>query len=817
MAVPWIVAPVVLFFGFIFLAALAGSFLALRKHRQRDNKLPGAGPAPAVLLQQPVSPPPPEAKSSHCPVCNSELPDDTPQGLCPQCLMQCALSASDQGVEGVVGPQATPYPSLPVAPAPADLAPHFPDLEILELLGQGGMGAVYKARQKKLDRLVALKVLPSEWGTDPAFAERFGREARALARLNHPAVVGVHDFGEAGKHFFLIMEFVDGVNLRQLLTTGRLQPMQALPLVAQICDALQYAHEQGVVHRDIKPENILVDKRGRVKIADFGLAKLLRRSRNEFTLTGSRQVMGTADYMAPEQRTNPQEVDHRADIFSLGVVFYEMLTGELPIGRFAAPSAKAGVDSRLDEIVYRALEREPDRRYQKISAIKADVESVLRSESWQPAVPGLPDRWEPVPAMVQLQTAGPAAGLGVVAVAILVEAVALIAIISDSHARDLEVLGMLGIPTAIALSVMILIGAVKLAKCRSYAWVMFATILAMLPAGYHAFVGIPIGIWVLRVLKRPEVQAVFALNLRRAYGAAPPLPTPGSIQKEIVDRVLQRAHGDASQPQPVPQHPQPPMQGGMVERRARSFMGSVFSMFLPRSAFGHRQEPTQPELMPAPAVPVPPRESPVLTPRLARRRGRAKWALAIVAVIMVFSWLRMNHFSVGHHMPPLSATVVEPEALQVEHLDSYSGPLALSPSQLDRIKYVLRTGDSSYQELERQHTQRFVNRAGHQFVKIASFAGQAAELEINIRASLDRFELLGPEHHVQLKKLLPPDGNLLPFGQDEIQIEMWRTGKKYHWEVKRSSGSDCKTIAQGTSEALPKTYRRFWMDPSGFN
>src|SRR5262249_37193086 len=149
---------------------------------------------------------------------------------------------------------------------------------------------------------------------------------------------------------------------------------QALPIVAQICDALQYAHEQGIVHRDIKPENILLDRQGRVKIADFGLAKLVGRSRSEFTLTGSRQIMGTLHYMAPEQQTSPQNVDHRADIYSLGVVFYEMLTGELPLGRFAPPSQKALVDGRLDEVVFRALETEPGRRYQRISAIKADVE-----------------------------------------------------------------------------------------------------------------------------------------------------------------------------------------------------------------------------------------------------------------------------------------------------------------------------------------------------------------------------------------------------------------------------------------------------------
>jgi serine/threonine protein kinase len=294
---------------------------------------------------------------------------------------------NDSAPDSSGGPSTQPYQrgALPTAPAVAELAPHFPELEILELLGQGGMGAVYKARQLKLDRLVALKILPPELSCDPAFAERFAREARALARLNHPQVVAVYDFGKAGGHYFLLMEYVDGGSLRQLLTAGPLPPPQALPVVGQICDALQYAHEQGVVHRDIKPENILLDRRGQVKIADFGLAKLLRRSRSEFTLTGVGQVMGTQDYMAPEQRTSPQAVDHRADIYSLGVVFYEMLTGELPVGCFAPPSQKASVDGRLDDVIFRTLEREPDRRYQRISAVKVDVESIGRAEVRTPA------------------------------------------------------------------------------------------------------------------------------------------------------------------------------------------------------------------------------------------------------------------------------------------------------------------------------------------------------------------------------------------------------------------------------------------------
>jgi len=219
------------------------------------------------------------------------------------------------------------------------------------------MGAVYKARQPKLDRHVALKILPPEVGKDPAFAERFMREARALAMLNHASIVAVYDFGEADGLYYFVMEYVDGANLRQTIETGGLTPPEALAIVPQICDALQFAHDEGVVHRDIKPENILIDKRGRVKIADFGLAKLLgvdaddSAAEKAFTLTGTHQVMGTLHYMAPEQMQGSSAVDHRADIYSLGVVFYEMLTGELPIGRFEPPSKKVRIDVRLDEVV----------------------------------------------------------------------------------------------------------------------------------------------------------------------------------------------------------------------------------------------------------------------------------------------------------------------------------------------------------------------------------------------------------------------------------------------------------------------------------
>jgi hypothetical protein len=223
--------------------------------------------------------------------------------------------------------------------------------------------------------MVALKILPPEVGREPAFAERFLREARALAKLNHPNIVALHDFGQHDGLFYFLMEFVDSGNLRQRLAAGPLEGPAAGAVIGQVCDALQFAHEEGVVHRDIKPENILLDRKGRAKLADFGLARL-RGGNAPYTLTGSHQVMGTPYYMAPEQMDRPQDVDHRADIYSVGVVLYELLTGKLPVGSFTPPSQKAGVDARFDAIVQRALAREPEQRYQHIRELKKDLVAV---------------------------------------------------------------------------------------------------------------------------------------------------------------------------------------------------------------------------------------------------------------------------------------------------------------------------------------------------------------------------------------------------------------------------------------------------------
>ena len=294
--------------------------------------------------------------TSNCPDCGAPLSPESPQSLCPACLMRQALASRTVARDGDKTPQLPP-------PSPEEIADRFPGYEIIECLGRGGMGAVYKARQKSLNRLVAIKILAPERVGEGRFAERFTIEAELLAKLGHPHIVTIHDFGETGGLFYLIMEFIDGVNLRDLLRDGKIDPQQALAIVPPICDALQYAHDKGIVHRDIKPENILLDREGRVKIADFGIASLVGASGEE---------SGTPPYMAPEQEQG--NVDRRADIYSLGAVLYEMLTGERPGKDLIAPSKKVSIDVRLDEVVLRAMEREPERRYQQASVMKMMVE-----------------------------------------------------------------------------------------------------------------------------------------------------------------------------------------------------------------------------------------------------------------------------------------------------------------------------------------------------------------------------------------------------------------------------------------------------------
>jgi predicted Ser/Thr protein kinase len=466
------------------------------------------------------------AETKTCPKCGAELPVNAPSGICPKCLMQAGLESEQHpGSASELNPT-TPWSGF-VPPQPEDLAKFFPQLEILELLGKGGMGAVYKARQPGLDRFVTVKILPPEIGTDPAFAERFTREARALAKLSHQNIVSVFDIGRADGQYYFIMEYVDGENLRHLTEQGAIKPEEALAIVPQICEALQFAHDEGIVHRDIKPENILIDKQGRVKIADFGLAKLLGEAPAQATLTGTHQAMGTPHYMAPEQMQGAATVDHRADIYSLGVVFYELLTGELPIGRFEPPSKKVRIDVRLDEVVLRSLESAPDRRYQHASDVKTDVESIVGGSVMQlpTAKPATADHVS----LVRHQLKIPAIGLLVAGIVNLLAAVSIVLITvlvegSEGFIEGLEEGFVEGSGTfaealfrsviialfSLVSGIILVLGAARMFDLQSYGIALIAAVVAILPCAVGFPISLPFGIWAMIVVLRHDVKTTFA-------------------------------------------------------------------------------------------------------------------------------------------------------------------------------------------------------------------------------------------------------------------------------------------------------------------
>ncbi len=301
---------------------------------------------------------------------DSPPPRDTVEGIDPRALFAWATQRFD--IAALL--RAWEPPPVEV------IAPLFPAYEVVALIGRGGMGAVYRARQANLDREVAIKLMPPEAAADDDFAARFRIEARALAKLHHPNIVAIFEFGQTSDgHLYFVMEYVDGTDLAHLIQAASLRPVQALEIVSRVCDALQFAHQAGVVHRDIKPANVLIAHGGAVKVADFGLAKL----HPESTVRSSRQsvpgsVIGTPDYMAPEQ-LDGREVDARSDIFSLGVMLYEMLTGQLPRGAWEPPSRKVNTDARLDGVVNKALQTEPERRYQQASEVRTAVDGIRSS------------------------------------------------------------------------------------------------------------------------------------------------------------------------------------------------------------------------------------------------------------------------------------------------------------------------------------------------------------------------------------------------------------------------------------------------------
>ncbi|MEX0736427.1 MAG: serine/threonine-protein kinase, partial [Bacteroidota bacterium] len=272
---------------------------------------------------------------------------------------------------------------------------------ILEKLGEGGMGIVYKAQDTTLDRFVALKFLPSQLAASDEDKARFIQEAKAAASLNHPNVCTIFGVGEheepasagspAGKQIFIEMEFVEGQTLGEKFKSQNSNLKTAIEIGIQIADGLAVAHERGIIHRDLKPENIMLQKDGRVKIMDFGLAKLKGVSR----LTKAGSTVGTAGYMSPEQ-VQGMETDHRTDIFSLGVLLYELFAGESPfkgvhetainyeiVNVDASPisAARPDIDPALDGIVLECLAKEPGERYQSVAEVAKELRRYKRESS----------------------------------------------------------------------------------------------------------------------------------------------------------------------------------------------------------------------------------------------------------------------------------------------------------------------------------------------------------------------------------------------------------------------------------------------------
>lgn len=270
----------------------------------------------------------------------------------------------------------------------------LPQYEITAFLARGGMGAVYQGLQRALKRPVAIKILPPEMADEEEglqFAVRFKQEAQAMARLSHPNIVTVFDAGEveagttgSGERqtlLYFVMEFIEGTDVAQLIASeGPLDAARVVPIIAAVCEALAFAHEEGIVHRDIKPSNIMIDRKGRVKVADFGLAKAV--NLESTLMTRSDVAMGTPDFVAPEALIPGMQVDGRADLYAVGVMLYQMLTGKIPRGRFELPSGVVPqVDRRFDAIVDRAMQTDREKRYPTATEMKREVESVVKDGS----------------------------------------------------------------------------------------------------------------------------------------------------------------------------------------------------------------------------------------------------------------------------------------------------------------------------------------------------------------------------------------------------------------------------------------------------
>jgi len=761
------------------------------------------------------------------------LPDDAPAGVCPQCLFGIGMQAGTQPADTLN--QGSGF----VPPKPHALAKHFPQLEILDLIGQGGMGAVYKARQRGLDRLVAIKILPPKFADEPAFAERFAREARMLARLNHPNIIGVYDTGQAGGYYYLLMEFVDGINLREAIQTGELTPKEALAIVPQVCDALQYAHEEGIVHRDIKPENLLLDKKGRVKIADFGLVRLLGPTTEDFTLTGTHQVMGTPRYMAPEQMEGSHDIDHRADIYSLGVVFYEMLTGELPLGRFEVPSKKVQLDVRLDEIVLRTLEKEPGRRYQAASEIKTDVETITggdaaanrhfrrygreyrsNTEIW-----GLP--LVHIATGIDPKTGKKRIAKGIIAIGDL--AFGLVAIgggavggvaigggaiggfaLGGGAIGSLAVgggaLGLFAFGGG-AIGLLVALGGLALGcglSCGGLAVGSVAT--GGLAVGIFANGAGAVGLHTINEMRTDPVAERFFMQLYESLPMTIPVTVLGALLASAVvgwgvfNRYVLRGAKRTKPPRVRDKDDLEPGYGDGTKRGASCLLGTALLVVLGGCLF----------------VPV-------------------------VALLLQKEFALRQQRVVQYHAEQAQRTAVQAfeEVQRSDLLDNArrwewkeNGPtltdagkraFGITRNQVDRVDNVLQSVYRAYAEIERKHTTQETNELGHVVTTITPLLqAELVSLENDLWSQLD--EVLDVEQQQQMRSELyvypkrgsstapysPWEPGLLGWAPTGVKIELWTVGKWYYSFTDIRFGAQQSIGHEDRSPDLPLALRRFW-------
>ena len=329
--------------------------------------------------------------SSVCGKCGAEISDSATGQVCAACLLEMGLIA-DEPVAGVDDP-GRPASPMPATARRANMLTDFGDYELLEEIGQGGQGVVYRARQKSLNRTVALKVIGLGHWASEARLQRFRLEAKAAGRLDHPCIVPIHEVGERDGYCYFSMNFIEGGQLDEVVGREPLPIPRAVELIAKLSRAVHYAHEHGILHRDIKPGNILVDQKGEPHLTDFGLARLVE---TESTVTRTKEVFGTPSYMAPEQAAGEsRNLTSATDVYGLGAVLYQLLVGHPPFDggttyetlrllleteprppRLLNPK----IDRDLSTICLKCLEKDPRRRYPAAAGLAEDLEHWLKHD-----------------------------------------------------------------------------------------------------------------------------------------------------------------------------------------------------------------------------------------------------------------------------------------------------------------------------------------------------------------------------------------------------------------------------------------------------